>query len=233
MKIALIGYGKMGKTIEKIAQKKGHQIVAKLQHTPTASDLKNADVAIEFSTPKSAFNNVKTCIEYNIPVICGTTGWTDKISEITNLTQQNNTAFLYASNFSLGVTLFFELNKRVADLMKNQKDYCVRVEEIHHTEKKDAPSGTAISIAEGIMPIYGFEDWKLSYKTEGTHLGIEAKRIPDVPGTHEVIYTSEVDEIMLQHTAFSREGFASGAVIAAEWILGKKGTFTMKDVLGL
>ena len=231
MKIALVGYGKMGKIIDEIATNKGHEVVARLNETPTYENLKDADVAIEFSNPEVAFNNIKICLENNIPVVCGTTGWLDQKAEIHQVALQNNTAFLYGSNFSLGVNLFFALNEKLADLMKDFSEYDVQLEEIHHTQKKDAPSGTAISLAEGIIKKDDrFDAWKLE-ETQKNQLGIFAVRQDEVPGTHSIFYRSEVDEIEIKHTAFNRNGFAVGAMIAAEWILGKKGNFTMQDVL--
>ncbi|MGZ5187814.1 MAG: 4-hydroxy-tetrahydrodipicolinate reductase [Kaistella sp.] len=231
MKIALVGYGRMGKIIDEIATHRNHEIVARLNETPTSENLKNADVAIEFSNPEVAFNNIKICLENKIPVICGTTGWLDRKPEIEKIAAENNTAFLYGSNFSLGVNLFFALNEKLADLMKNFTEYNVQLEEIHHTHKKDAPSGTAISLAEGIIKNdQRFAGWKLD-ETEKTELGIFAIREDEVPGTHSVFYRSEVDEIEIKHTAYSRNGFAQGAVVAAEWIQGKTGNFSMKDVL--
>jgi len=233
MKIALVGYGKMGKIIEEIAQKRGHEIVARLKETPTAENLNNPDVVIEFSIPEAAYSNIKACLENNIPVICGTTGWLEKRAEIDRIALDNGTAFLYGSNFSLGVNLFFALNEKLADLMKNVDEYNVQLEEIHHIHKKDAPSGTAISIAEGIFKNNPkFDAWKLE-ETQGNQLGIFAIREDEVPGTHSVYYRSEVDEIEIKHTAFNRNGFALGAVVAAEFIKDKKGIFTMNDVLGL
>lgn len=231
MKIALVGYGKMGKIIDEIATQRNHEIVARLNESPTSGNLNNADVVIEFSNPEVAFNNIKTCLENKIPVICGTTGWLDQKPEIEKIAAENNTAFLYGSNFSLGVNLFFALNEKLADLMKNFPEYNVQLEEIHHTHKKDAPSGTAISLAEGIIKNdQRFEGWKLD-ETKDKELGIFAIREDEVPGTHSVFYKSSVDEIEIKHTAYSRNGFALGAVIAAEWIQGKTGNFSMKDVL--
>lgn len=233
MKIALVGYGKMGKIIEEIAQKRGHEIVARLKETPTAENLNNPDVVIEFSIPEAAYSNIKACLENKVPVICGTTGWLEKRAEIDQIALDNGTAFLYGSNFSLGVNLFFALNEKLADLMKNVDEYNVQLEEIHHIHKKDAPSGTAISIAEGIFKNNPkFDAWKLE-ETQGNQLGIFAIREDEVPGTHSVYYRSEVDEIEIKHTAFNRNGFALGAVVAAEFIKDKKGIFTMNDVLGL
>ena len=231
MKIALVGYGKLGKIIGEIAESRGHEVVAKLNESPTLENLNNPDVVIEFSNPEVAFNNIKICLENKIPVVCGTTGWLDQKPEIEKIATENETAFLYGSNFSLGVNLFFALNEKLADLMKNFSEYKVQLEEIHHTHKKDAPSGTAISLAEGIIKNDNrFEAWKLD-ETKGNELGIFAVREDEVPGTHSIFYRSEVDEIENKHTAFNRNGFALGAVIAAEWIQGKKGNFSMKDVL--
>ncbi len=231
MKIALVGYGKMGKIIGEIAESRGHEVVAKLNESPTLENLNNPDVVIEFSNPEVAFNNIKICLENKIPVVCGTTGWLDQKPEIEKIATENETAFLYGSNFSLGVNLFFALNEKLADLMKNFPEYNVQLEEIHHTHKKDAPSGTAISLAEGIIKNdHRFDAWKLD-ETKGNELGIFAIREDEVPGTHSIFYRSEVDEIEIKHTAFNRTGFALGAVIAAEWIQGKKGNFSMKDVL--
>ncbi|AQX13823.1 4-hydroxy-tetrahydrodipicolinate reductase [Elizabethkingia meningoseptica] len=232
MRIALVGYGKMGKIIDEIAQKRGHEVVARLKETPTADNLNNPDVVIEFSNPEAAYQNIKNCLELGIPVICGTTGWLDKKEEIETYAVEKNTAFLYGSNFSLGVNLFFALNERLAKMMSPFPEYNVQLEEIHHIHKLDAPSGTAITLAEGVIENSGFEAWKLE-ETKGKELGIFAIRENEVPGTHSVYYRSEVDEIEIKHTAFNRNGFALGAVVASEWINGKKGVFTMNDVLGL
>lgn len=232
MKIALVGYGKMGKIIDEISQSRGHEIVARLRETPTVENLNNPDVVIEFSNPEVAFQNIKTCLENKIPVICGTTGWLDQKPDIERIALENNSAFLYGSNFSLGVNLFFALNENLAKMMNKFSEYNCQLEEIHHVHKLDAPSGTAISLAEGIINNSNFEAWKLE-ETKDTELGIFALREKEVPGTHSVFYRSEVDEIEIKHTAFNRNGFALGAVIAAEWIADKKGVFTMKDVLGL
>ena len=232
MKIALVGYGKMGKIIDEISQSRGHEVVARLKETPNRESLKDADVVIEFSNPEAAFENIKVCLENKIPVICGTTGWLDKKTEIERIAVEQNSAFLYGSNFSLGVNLFFALNEKLAKLMNNVDEYQCQLEEIHHIHKKDAPSGTAISIAEGIIENSKYEAWKLD-ETKDKELGIFAIREDEVPGTHSVFYRSQVDEIEIKHTAFNRNGFALGAVIAAEWIVGKQGVFSMKDVLGL
>ena len=232
MKIALVGYGKMGRIIDEIAHSRGHEVVARLRETPTQENLNNPDVVIEFSNPEVAFENIKTCLENKIPVICGTTGWLDQKPEIERIASENNTAFLYGSNFSLGVNLFFALNENLAKMMSKFSEYNCQLEEIHHIHKLDAPSGTAISLAEGIINHSNFEAWKLD-ETKEKELGIFAIREDEVPGTHSVFYRSEVDEIEIKHTAYNRNGFALGAVIAAEWIADKKGIFAMKDVLGL
>ena len=232
MKIALVGYGKMGKIIDEISQNRGHEVVARLRETPTPENLNDPDVIIEFSNPEVAFENIKTCLENKIPVICGTTGWLDKKPEIERIALENNTAFLYGSNFSLGVNLFFALNENLAKMMNRFSEYNCQLEEVHHIHKLDAPSGTAISLAEGIINNSNFEAWKLD-ETKEKELGIFAIREDEVPGTHSVFYRSEVDEIEIKHTAFNRNGVALGAVVAAEWIADKKGIFAMKDVLGL
>lgn len=232
MKIAIVGYGKMGKIIDDISQNRGHEVVARLKETPTKESLNNADVVIEFSNPEAAFHNISVCLENQIPVICGTTGWLDKKPAVEQLAIDNGTAFLYGSNFSLGVNLFFALNENLAKMMSRFNEYSCQLEEIHHIHKKDAPSGTAISLAEGIIANSGYEAWKLD-ETKDKELGIFAIREDEVPGTHSVFYRSEVDEIEIKHTAYNRNGFALGAVIAAEWIADKKGVFSMKDVLGL
>ena len=232
MKIALLGYGKMGKEIEKIALQRGHEIVLRKTEDNDYSGLEYADVAIDFSIPTAATENISTCFNHNIPVVSGTTGWLEHYNDMTALCQEKNGAFLYGSNFSVGVNLFFELNSYLAKLMANIKEYNVSMEEIHHTQKLDAPSGTAISLAQGIIAETDYKQWTMDNAND-KEIYIDAKRIEDVPGTHSVFYKSTVDEIEIKHTAFSRQGFALGAVIAAEWILGKKGIFTMKDVLNL
>ncbi|PRP66562.1 4-hydroxy-tetrahydrodipicolinate reductase [Nonlabens agnitus] len=233
MKIGLLGYGKMGKVIERIAQERGHEIVARINKDDSKNDLEKSDVVIEFTAPESALENLKYCINKQIPIICGTTGWNSSIEEIYKLVSDQNAALVHASNFSLGVNLFFELNKRLAALMEPFEDYQLAVQEIHHTEKADAPSGTAITLAEGIMENTHFKGWHLGKENEKDSIGIEALREHDVKGTHLVSWNSDVDQIEIKHTAHSRDGFALGAVIAAEWLLDKKGSFTMKDVLGL
>ncbi len=230
MKIALLGYGKMGKVIERIALERGHEIVLRKSSQDNFDGLKNADVAIDFSVPSSAVCNISECFATNIPVISGTTGWLEKYDEIVSLCSEKNGAFIYGSNFSLGVNIFFELNDYLAKMMANLNQYKVTMEEIHHTQKLDAPSGTAISLANGIIENSAYESWTLDSPKEN-QIHIEAKRIENIPGTHSIFYDSEVDQIEIKHTAHNREGFAIGAVIAAEWLIGKKGVFTMKDVL--
>ncbi len=233
MNIALIGYGRMGKAIEEILVQRGHDVVLKISRTPLPEELKNIDVAIEFSKPEYAFENLKVLLENKIATICGTTGWLDNQEAINKLAISNNTAFLYASNFSLGVNLFFELNQVLARMMnKYRNEYQINLEEIHHTQKLDAPSGTAITIAEGIIENTTYNTWSMEENSEEI-IPIEAKRIENVPGTHIVQYTSDVDTIEISHTAHSRKGFAIGAVISAEWNWNKEGIFTMKDVLEL
>src|SRR5690606_27758328 len=232
MKIALLGYGKMGKMIEQIALGRGHEIVAKIDINSTATDISKADVAIDFSIPDAAFNNITLCLENGIPVISGTTGWLDKYPQAVALCEKHNGAFIYASNYSLGVNIFFQINEYLAKIMNNHAQYQVNMEEIHHTQKLDAPSGTAITLAEGIIAHTDKTKWTLE-DPKANEIQIVAKRIDTVPGTHTVSYESDIDSISMTHTANSREGFALGAVVAAEWIVGKQGVFTMKDVLNL
>ena len=232
MKIALLGYGKMGKVIERIALERGHEIVLKKDQNNTFEGLLNADVAIDFSVPDSAVANISECLNNGIPVISGTTGWLTDYPKMLQLCKENNGSFIYASNFSLGVNVFFELNEYLAKMMANLKQYNVSMEEIHHTQKLDAPSGTAITLAEGVIKHTDYANWTLETPISN-EIHIEAKRIENVPGTHSIFYDSEVDQIEIKHTAHSREGFALGAVVAAEWLVGKKGVFNMKDVLGL
>ena len=222
----------MGKMIEKIALKRNHTIVAKIDLDATDINFSEIDVAIDFSMPNAAYGNIKNCLEHNLPIISGTTGWLQDYQKAVDLCKKNNGAFIYASNFSLGVNLFFELNSYLAKLMASQDQYKVVMEEIHHTQKLDAPSGTAITLAEGVIDNTNYIDWKLDSAGD-REIPITAKRIADTPGTHTVSYESEVDGIEIKHTAHNREGFALGAVIAAEWIVGKTGVFTMKDVLNL
>ncbi len=232
MNIALFGYGRMGKMIEQIAIRRNHTIVAKINTDTVEIDFSNIDVAIDFSLPNAAFSNIEKCINNNIPMISGTTGWLEKYDNIVSLCKEKQGAFIYASNYSLGVNIFFELNNYLAKMMNTIEQYKVSMEEIHHTKKLDAPSGTAITLAEGIVAKSNYKGWKLD-KADDDHIPIVAKRIPDVPGTHSVTYSSDIDSINIKHTAHSREGFALGAVIAAEWIIGKTGVFSMKDVLEL
>ena len=229
MKIALLGYGRMGQAIEKIAIDRGHTIVAKIDKD-NPDEAYEADVAINFSIPTAAYENITSAINKKIPVVCGTTGWLDRLDEVETLCQQNEGAFLYASNFSLGVNLFFELNVKLADMMQKQPLYTASIEEIHHTQKLDKPSGTAITLAEGI-PSAG-NVWHL-VEDNGEGVPITSIRKDEVPGTHTVTHRSEIDEISITHTAHNRTGFALGAIIAAEWIQNKKGIFSMRDVLQL
>jgi 4-hydroxy-tetrahydrodipicolinate reductase len=232
MKIALLGYGRMGKEIEKIAISRGHEIVIRKDLDDTI-DISVADVAIDFSIPDAAFKNISNCINNNVPVISGTTGWLDNYKDAVALCKEKKGAFIYASNYSVGVNIFFELNKQLAKMMSNLKDYNIAMEEIHHIKKLDAPSGTAITLAEGIIENTSKTAWELNNVSSEEMIPIVAKRILDVPGTHTVWYNSEVDTIEIKHTAHNRKGFALGAVIAAEWILDKTGVFTMKDVLNI
>lgn len=232
MKIALLGYGKMGKTIEQIAVARGHEIVLKIDNAETPYDITIADVAIEFSTPNSAFANISNSLTHKVPVVAGTTGWLSQYNEAVALCKAQQTAFLYASNFSIGVNVFFALNKTLAKLMSGLKEYEVAIEEIHHTQKLDAPSGTAITLAEGIIAETDKTGWHLDTAAEN-EIPIVAKRIDNTPGTHIITYSSEVDTIEIKHTAHNRNGFALGAVMAAEWIVGKQGVFEMSDVLGI
>lgn len=238
MKIALIGYGKMGKAIEEIAIQRGHKIVLKIDQPNlqdfTKENMRRADAAIEFTSPHSAFNNIKTCIELNTPVVSGSTGWVTRLDEMKKICDASNGAFIYASNFSVGVNLFFELNKKLAALMGPHKDYEVLIEETHHTEKKDAPSGTAITLAEQVLEeIRRKKQWINKLSDNPDDLEIISQRIDPAPGTHSVKYSSAIDDIEIIHTAHNRKGFATGAVLAAEFIKDKKGSFTMKDVLNL
>lgn len=232
MKIALLGYGKMGKVIEEIAISRGHEIVLKKTKTDSFDGLELADVAIDFSIPTAAVENISTAINLNIPVISGTTGWLENYDHIIELCKNKNGSFIYGSNFSLGVNLFFELNNHLAKLMEPFEQYKVSITELHHTQKLDAPSGTAISLANDILSNSKLTNWTLDTPSE-TDLPITAIRKDNIPGTHHIEYNSIVDSIEIIHTAHNRNGFALGAVIAAEWIVDKKGIFTMKDVLGL
>ncbi len=233
MKIALLGYGRMGKAIEKTALQRGHEIVLKVDEYTTTYDITLADIAIDFSIPFAAFKNITHCFKNNVPVVSGTTGWLKEFNKATELCNQNKGGFIYASNFSLGVTIFFELNEYLAKMMKRLDQYQISIEEIHHTKKLDAPSGTAISLAEGIMQHTNKNSWVSGVTNSESEIPIVSKRLPNVPGTHKIEYKSDVDTITIKHTAHNRDGFALGAVIAAEWLIGKTGVFTMKDVLGL
>lgn len=238
MKLALIGYGKMGKIIERIAVERGHTITGKASSTQPIDtlDFSEVDVAIEFTTPTFVVKHIEYCLEHETPIIVGTTAWSEHLDYVQTLVHQENGAMLHSSNFSIGVNIFFDINKRLAKLMANHSEYAPSLEETHHVHKLDAPSGTAVTLANDLM----FENdnirsWKLG---EGTppdvqqgQLAVTAYRKPDVPGTHIVTYESPIDTIQLSHTAHSREGFALGAVIAAEFLQGKKGTFTMQDVI--
>lgn len=237
MNIALIGYGKMGKAIGEIAKEKGHTtgLVIDLDNAADLNkeNLANIDVAIEFTTPETAMKNILTCLDAGVPVICGTTGWLKDLEKVKDECRKKQGAFLYSSNFSIGVNIFFEVNKKLASLMSRQP-YAVTIEEIHHTQKKDAPSGTAITIAEQILSEYpGKKQWVNVSSDKEEELSIVSKRIDPAAGTHSVKYASDIDDIEIIHTAHSRKGFASGAVLAAEFIKGKKGIFKMQDVLGM
>jgi 4-hydroxy-tetrahydrodipicolinate reductase len=238
MNIALIGYGKMGRAIDEIAVERGHKIVLKINDENledfTKDNVTKADVAIEFTSPHSAFDNIKKIIGYAVPVVCGSTGWTERISEINNFCKEQNGGFLYASNFSVGVNIFFEVNKKLAALMASHPEYNISMEEVHHTQKKDAPSGTAITLAEQILEqVKRKEKWVNAESNNTSELSIISKREDPAPGTHSIRYSSPIDDIEITHTAHSRQGFALGAVLAAEFIKGKKGIFSMKEVLGV
>jgi 4-hydroxy-tetrahydrodipicolinate reductase len=238
MKIALIGYGKMGKAIEDIAVQRGHKIILKIDehNLPdfNKENLQKADIAIEFTSPHSAVNNIRKVIEFGVPLVCGSTGWTEKMPEVEKYVMEKNGSFLYASNFSVGVNIFFEVNKKLAALMSDQDEYEVILEEIHHTQKKDAPSGTAITLAEQVLEsVKRKRQWVNDLSDNPTDLEIISQRVDPAPGTHKVKYSSAIDDIEIIHTAHNRLGFALGAVLAAEYIPGKKGIFSMKEVLGL
>jgi 4-hydroxy-tetrahydrodipicolinate reductase len=237
MKIALIGYGKMGHAIEEIALSRGHSIVLAVGienlEDNTIANIRRADVAIEFTGPESAYENVLRCLEAGVPVVCGSTGWLDKLESVRQVCRQKEGTFLYASNFSVGVNIFFEVNKRLAALMAPHPDYQVRITEIHHTEKKDAPSGTAITLSEQIMEkIHRKKGWVNHISDNLDELEILSERVDPAPGTHKIEYSSSIDTIEIVHTAHNRRGFATGAVLAAEFLPGKKGIYQMSDVLG-
>ncbi|NVJ84770.1 MAG: 4-hydroxy-tetrahydrodipicolinate reductase [Algoriphagus sp.] len=238
MNIILLGYGKMGKIIGEIAESRGHQIILKIDETNRelldTVDPSSIDVAIEFSQPEAAVSNLSWCLNHGIPVVSGTTGWLDQKASIDQLAVEKQTGFFYASNFSIGVNIFFKVNEFLAKLMNETSGYHVSIEEIHHTAKKDAPSGTAITLAEGIIKNQDEKtDWHLSDSTSdnGHSIPITSKRIDPAPGTHIIRYQSEIDDIEISHTAHSRQGFALGAVLVAEWLPGKKGVLTMNDFL--
>jgi 4-hydroxy-tetrahydrodipicolinate reductase len=247
MKVAVIGNGRMGNEIAPILRERGHEVLGPFGRDFSAEALTQADVAIEFSLPEAAVDNLKTCLNNKVPVVCGTTGWLKHLSEIEALAKEQETGFLYASNFSLGVNLFFALNQQLAKLMQPFEQYTPSLEEIHHTKKLDAPSGTALTLAQAVLDARDtLSSWQLKAvesEEEALHesevpsresvLDITAKRIEDVPGTHSISYSSAVDDITITHTAFNRKGFALGAVLAAEFMAGKKGIHTMKDVLNL
>jgi 4-hydroxy-tetrahydrodipicolinate reductase len=232
MNIALLGYGRMGKSIEAIALQRKHQITLKVSDSTSNYDFSKTDVAIDFSIPSVAIFNIKKALDAGVPVISGTTGWLDHYEDVLDYCKLKNGTFLYASNFSLGVNVFFEINKKLAQLMSGFSEYSTELEEIHHTQKLDAPSGTAITLAEQIIENSDYKNWTLE-QPSAEDIHIEAKRIPDVPGTHEITYNSEIDSLSIKHIAHNRQGFAMGAVIAAEWIKDKKGIFTMRDVLNI
>ena len=237
MRIALLGYGKMGKEIETIALKRNHTISFRINrsqlHDMQHLSNENTDVVIEFTQPDSAFANIEFCLKRGIPVVCGTTGWLQHFNKVKGMVLDHESAFFYASNFSIGVNLFFKLNEYLAGLMKNHPEYFPTMQETHHANKKDAPSGTSIHLAEGLIKAHGgVSQWVLDVdeRKEG-ELPIDSIRIGEVPGTHIVFYTSETDEIKISHEAYNRKGFAEGAVHAATWLIGKKGVFDMKDML--
>ena len=244
MKIALIGYGKMGKAIQEIAKEKNERLGKKLydisliididnRKSITKEDLKKVDVAIEFTSPHTAVDNIKWCFDADVPVVVGSTGWTEKLDNIKQIALDNNKSFLFAPNFSIGVNVFFEINRILAKIMNDHEEYDVTMEEIHHTEKKDSPSGTALYAAlDVIQRMKRKSNWENMETRDASTLSIISKRIDNVPGTHTVTYESSIDRIDLTHTAHNRKGFASGALLAAEWLQNKKGVFTMEDVLG-
>lgn len=236
MKILLIGHGKMGKAIEEFAIQRGHSLVATVDVNDTLMPTlaEQADVAIEFTHPDSAFENIKFCLENNLPILSGTTGWLDKMTEIEKICKENDGTFLYASNFSIGVNLFFKLNKFLAKLMNPQAQYTPSMVEVHHTHKKDSPSGTAITLAEGIINGHDqYSAWKNETKTAKDEISISSERLGEIPGTHKITYKSEVDQISIEHEAYSRDGFVQGAVLVAEWLPSQKGIVKIDDFLKL
>ena len=230
MKIALLGYGKMGREIEKISLERGHSISIIIDREDLVDKLINTDVAINFSTPDSAVNNIKLSLDSLIPIVSGTTGWLENYDDIVEHSKKTNTSFMYSSNYSLGVNLFFELNKKLATLVGNYKDYNINIEEIHHKQKLDKPSGTAINLADEIIVNSKYSEWSFDKNNKDT-IKMISKREDNIPGTHTVQYNSKIDSLEIKHTAHNRKGFALGAVIAAEWILNKKGVFNMSDVI--
>ncbi|MFN5813934.1 MAG: 4-hydroxy-tetrahydrodipicolinate reductase [Bacteroidota bacterium] len=237
MNIALIGYGKMGKTIEQVAVERGHLVKLKIDlHNLddfNQKNFENIDAAIEFTGPHTAYNNIIKCIELGKPIVSGSTGWLNRLTDVESACNDKQGSFIYASNFSVGVNIFFEVNKKLAELMKGKDQYDVTIKEIHHTQKKDAPSGTAITLAEHILSNNTSKStWVNDTPTSKNQLFIKSERIDPYPGLHEVTYSSSIDEIQIIHNAHSRDGFALGAVLAAEYIAERKGIFTMKDVLG-
>lgn len=233
MKIALIGYGKMGKEIEQLAMEKGHEIVLKITSSDllTVQQLKQCDVAIEFTRPETAIHNMHLCFEANVPVVVGTTGWYDTFEAVKQTVEANNKSLFYATNFSVGVNLFFKLTEQMGQLMHGY-GYDAGIEEIHHTQKLDAPSGTAITTAERLLANYPEKTgWNLDTEAKATDIAITAVRTPNVPGTHKVLFNSGIDSITLEHVAHNRKGFAGGALLAAEWLIDKKGMYTMQDLL--
>lgn len=235
MKILLIGYGKMGKTIERIALSRGHEIIGRIDMGDDLSGFKQAaDVAIEFTQPESAINNLKTCFDKGIPVVCGTTGWRQHAAEVESYCTAKNGTLLWSSNFSLGVNIFFKLNEYLSRVMNRYPQYEIHIDETHHTQKKDAPSGTAITLAEGILKNMERKNkWVADTSNQASDLIIRSHRIDPAPGTHTIKFHSAVDDIEITHTAHSREGFASGAVMVAEWLSGKKGIYSIDDFLQL
>jgi len=236
MNIALIGYGKMGKAIEQLAKSEGHHITGRMTSANRGdwAELEGADVAIEFTNPKSAPDNLLACLERNVPVVTGSTGWYERLDQIKTRFEKENGALVYATNFSIGVNLAMELNRKLAALMNDYPEYKPAISETHHTEKLDSPSGTAITLAEELIEELSSKNrWVNSKSDEAQTLPVVSHREPGVHGTHEITYTSDCDEIKLVHTAKSRDGFAKGALLSAEWVTGKKGVYTIKDVLNL
>jgi len=228
MNISIIGYGKMGKEVEKQSLKRGHSIYSIIEKDSLEKNIIGADVAINFCTPETAHQNIAFCLKNNIPVVSGTTGWLSDLDKIKKLSEETKTSFLYSSNFSLGMNLFFKLNKKLAEIM-HKHDYDLSIDETHHTEKKDSPSGTSISLAEDIIQYGKFNSW--STKSEKNSIKIKSNRFKDSKGEHIVNYSSDIDEIEIRHFAKKRKGFALGAIMAAEWILDKKGVFDMNDFI--